>query len=518
MLAPVNCSRIGLIGFAGLASFPARHFGLIQRRSLRMSACRSTTSAAHENAVAKPNMPTRRRVLILAGPTAVGKSAVAMELASRLGGEIISADSVQVYKGLDVGSNKASPEEQATVPHHLLDVADLLSTYSAGNFFQAARQAVEDVASRNRIPIVVGGTMMYVRWFIYGRPATPPPAPDVVARVDAQISALNGDWNAGIALLAAQDAGRASALSQNDWYRLSRALQVAETTGGIGVSGMPLEGGAPSKTRDLRWKDLELDFRCIFLYTDRIPLNRRIDARCEHMILPVRSGMFDQRTRSFASERCDPRRSILVEVGHLLATRSLTACSQGGSPTRAIGYRQTIEYLLQRALSLMLDQCDANAAQASGNEDYDCVAQADSAVMAFRAYIEEFQQATRGYAKQQLKWFRKEPHFLWVRADDSAVSKIEEIYRDDENLFSARLENSAQEQEEIRSSMLLQGKQMKTYVSSREVITENSEAEWFAVDMSERMAKEISAALGRGEIADFLQSLARPDTSVGDQR
>jgi tRNA dimethylallyltransferase len=507
--------RFFCFGFPGL-SFLARRSSICRQQFMTMSAQKTfspeTSESVREEKTSKSQTFPRRRVLVLAGPTGVGKSAVAMELAARLNGEIISADSVQVYKGLEIGSNKASPKERACVPHHLLDVAELSSTYSAGNFYVASRTAVEDVASRKRTPIVVGGTMMYIRWLIHGRPATPPPDPDVVARVDAQIAALNGNWEAGIALVAAQDPARASVLFKNDWYRLARALQVVETTGGIGVSGMPLEGGAPNRHKEVSWKDLDHDFRCVFLYKNRFALNRSIDARCENMILPARCGMFDGDKNIFTLQDCDSERSILVEVALLLRSRSLIACSQGGSPTRAIGYRQTIEYLLDRAL-VTLDAQHSNLGSAGrAEEDYGKKTANSPAVHAFRAYVEQFQKATRGYAKQQLQWFRKEPSFMWLHSDGSAAETIEDLFQKDESTYSAYIGQMKTEQDSARQSMLLQGKKMKTYVSTRIVIAEDSEAERFAVELSERMAGEIAASLRQDEIVSFLESYERDDS------
>ena len=104
------------------------------------------------------------KVLVIAGPTAVGKSALALSLCERLGGEIVSADSVQVYRGLDVGSNKATAEEQVRVRHHLLDVVDPFDErFTAGRFVREADAAVDDIASRGKLPVVCGGTPLYLQ-------------------------------------------------------------------------------------------------------------------------------------------------------------------------------------------------------------------------------------------------------------------------------------------------------------------------------------------------------------------
>jgi tRNA dimethylallyltransferase len=110
-----------------------------------------------------------QRVVVLAGPTGVGKSAMAFRLCKALNGEIVSADSVQVYRRLDIGSNKPSAVEQSTHPHHMVDVFDPNEECTAGHFYVQAMDAVREILGRGRTPIVCGGTMMYLKWFVNGR-------------------------------------------------------------------------------------------------------------------------------------------------------------------------------------------------------------------------------------------------------------------------------------------------------------------------------------------------------------
>ncbi|KAH9310128.1 hypothetical protein KI387_038039, partial [Taxus chinensis] len=105
----------------------------------------------------------KRKVIVISGPTCVGKSSVALELAKRLGGEIISADSVQVYRGLDVGSAKALLRDRQCIPHHLLDIVHPAEEFSAGKYFSAAREVTTTVLGKGHVPIVVGGTGLYLR-------------------------------------------------------------------------------------------------------------------------------------------------------------------------------------------------------------------------------------------------------------------------------------------------------------------------------------------------------------------
>src|ERR1035438_6131131 len=115
-----------------------------------------------------PSSILHPRPLLLAGPTAIGKSDIAVLLAERLGGEIISVDSMQVYRGMDIGTAKPSPEERARVPHHLIDVVELTEQFDAAQFIALAHRAVADIQGRGRLPILCGGTGLYFKAFIEG--------------------------------------------------------------------------------------------------------------------------------------------------------------------------------------------------------------------------------------------------------------------------------------------------------------------------------------------------------------
>lgn len=424
--------------------------------------------------------PSRPKVLIITGPTAVGKSATALELCKTVDGEIISADSVQVYCHLDIGSNKATAVERAAVPHHMLDIADPANDdYTAGDFFRAARAATEDVLSRGRVPVVVGGTMMYVRWFIYGQPATPKAPEEAKLRVEEALKEVDGNWDKGIALLAGKDPKRAEVLSPNDWYRLKRALEVLETTG-TAMTDMPLRGGAPGAEGK---GQLDYDFRCVFLYGDRVRLNRRIDERCERMIFAT-GGDTEGRT------------SILREVCDLLKTRRLRVTST--APYRAIGYRQTILYLVGRALAVGLE-----GDLAEGGED-------KTSVDAFREYVSEFQSVTRGYAKQQMAWFRKDKRFQWVRFGEAdtvrAIKEILDMKGEDYNEF---VEGNEHIQHAIRNDIVTQGKEMKRYVTEMRWLEEDSLTEMKTVAMAEEYARELAEALHVEELKRIQETIRR---------
>jgi len=167
-------------------------------------------------------------LIVVVGPTAAGKTALGAELAGRLGGEVVSADAFAVYRGLDIGTAKPSVELRARVPHHLIDVADPRETYSAGMFTRDAAAAIAAIRGRGRIPIVVGGTLFYVRALLSGLFPEPPRVP----RLRAYLQSL---WRADRAAvrrwLALIDPEAAVRIGANDQQRLLRALEVGLAAG-----------------------------------------------------------------------------------------------------------------------------------------------------------------------------------------------------------------------------------------------------------------------------------------------
>ncbi|GAX75196.1 hypothetical protein CEUSTIGMA_g2640.t1 [Chlamydomonas eustigma] len=189
------------------------------------------------------------QVVIITGPTAVGKTAVALQLAKRLNGEVISADSVQVYRGLDVGSDKLPLSERQGVPHHLIDVREVQDEFSAGDFHDLARAAARDIIARGKVPIVVGGTGFYLRWFMQGKAQGPRTTPEAAQAVKAALvqawesetERLGVDelseevkWSVGVKLLEVwgdPDAAIRIGEEKNNYYRLERALALIHMTG-----------------------------------------------------------------------------------------------------------------------------------------------------------------------------------------------------------------------------------------------------------------------------------------------
>ncbi|KAM7498646.1 hypothetical protein LguiA_023060 [Lonicera macranthoides] len=270
------------------------------------------------------------KVIVISGPTGAGKSRLALELAKRLNGEIISADSVQVYRGLDIGSAKPSISEReivldkggfpeasltspfvpyqgvgkAEVPHHLVDILHPSEDYSVGQFFEDARQTTREILNNGRVPIVTGGTGLYLRWFIYGKPDVPKASPEIASEVQSELADLQRDWDWDTAVQLVVKAGDPSAesLAANDWYRLRRRLEIIRSSGSppsafqvpynsfrqpvdSRVTDCSLEiNSSPDDIQESKPKDLEYDYYCFFLSSNRLELYRSIDFRCEDML------------------------------------------------------------------------------------------------------------------------------------------------------------------------------------------------------------------------------------------
>lgn len=239
----------------------------------------------------------------LLGPTACGKSRLALELAARLPIEIVSLDSAQVYRGMDIGTAKPTRAERARVPHHLIDILDPDEAYSAGRFRIDALRALNDVLARDRIPLLVGGTMLYYRALVSGLDALPQADAATRAAVDAE--AAERGWPALHAQLARVDPKAAQRIAPNDAQRIQRALEVWRLTGKP-ISSLQTAAAAPLPFFLKTWA---------IMPADRALLHRRIAERFDAML---EAGLID-------------------EVRALRSRYRLTADSPS---MRAVGYRQ----------------------------------------------------------------------------------------------------------------------------------------------------------------------------------
>ena len=224
------------------------------------------------------NIPSQRpQAVLLFGPTAVGKTALTEQLFSK-GFEIINADSVQVYRGLDIGSAKPSAELQRLIPHHLVDIRDPWEDYSVGEFVSDADRIIHDVWKRGKTALVTGGTAYYFRHLLYGAPDTPKADASVRSAVAAEIADKGREW--AHSYLASVDPVSASRIPANDVYRVSRAIEVYR------ISGRPLSSFALSSE-----ERSDVDFTVIGLMRDKGELAVRIRDRVDQMFS---AGLYDE--------------------------------------------------------------------------------------------------------------------------------------------------------------------------------------------------------------------------------
>ena len=218
-----------------------------------------------------------RRLLVIVGPTAVGKTALSLYLAERLGGEVVSADSRLFYRGMDIGTAKPTPEERARVPHHLIDIADPDETVGLAEFKRRAEEAIAEIHARGRLPMLVGGTGQYVRAVVEGWvPPAVPPNPELRAELEAQ--ARREGAEALHARLASLDPEAAAQIDPRNVRRVIRALEVCLTT------GKPFS--AQRRRTPPPYPILQIG-----LTMDREALYARADARIEEM---VKAGLLDE--------------------------------------------------------------------------------------------------------------------------------------------------------------------------------------------------------------------------------
>jgi tRNA dimethylallyltransferase len=211
-------------------------------------------------------------LLVVVGPTACGKTELAVELAERLGGEIVSADSVQIYRYFDIGTGKPSADERARAPHHLSDALEPAEPMDAGRWVERAEAALLDVRSRGRVPIVCGGSFLWVRALLYGLVEAPPADP-VVRERHRELAEREG--RAALhARLAEVDEASARRLAPNDFVRVSRALEVHELTG-TALSAIQAQHG---------FRTARHEARLIGLRRSPAELDERIAARVRVML------------------------------------------------------------------------------------------------------------------------------------------------------------------------------------------------------------------------------------------
>ncbi|MCB9818627.1 tRNA (adenosine(37)-N6)-dimethylallyltransferase MiaA [Candidatus Nomurabacteria bacterium] len=173
-------------------------------------------------------MENKPKILVIVGPTASGKTSLSIELAKQFNGEVISADSRQVYKGLDIGSAKVTKEEMDGIPHHLIDIANPKDTYNASDFKREAEKAISDILSRGKLPIICGGTFFYIDALL-SKVSLPEVEPNEILRTELEEKSVAEL----LSILEKLDPVRASNIEKDNKRRLVRAIEIAETLGTV---------------------------------------------------------------------------------------------------------------------------------------------------------------------------------------------------------------------------------------------------------------------------------------------
>ena len=305
-------------------------------------------------------------VVAVVGPTASGKSALAVRLALALDGEVVSGDSMQIYRGMDIGTAKVTPEESGGIPHHLLDLRSPRESFSAAEYQALARQAIAEIAGRGRKPLLAGGSGLYIDSALYnyeyqaeGSGATV--RKEGPGRIRPNPGAEGTEHNpAGLwEKLKLADPESAGRLHPNDTKRILRALEYQR------IHGKPISRNKAA----LEAPALVFPAILIGLNLPREILYQRIDARVDRMM----------------------ETGLLAEVSVLRERGDLEADSQAG---QAIGYKQLIWYLDQK---ISLDQA-----------------------------VSAIKRESRRYAKRQLTWFRRNPRIVWLDADKMTFGGVAE--------------------------------------------------------------------------------------------
>lgn len=339
-------------------------------------------------------------VLVLVGPTASGKTDLLLELSTegRASGlpalEVVSADSMQAYRGMDIGTAKPGPDELGRLPHRLIDIRDPDEQYTAGDFVHLADEACSAISSAGRLPVVAGGTGFYVRNFIFGLPSSPAASPALREAVARDLEALGSE--ALRAELEAGDPGSAARIHANDLYRLTRAVEILRAT------GRPMADFAASSSPRGRYRFLPVE-----LSRPRGELARRIDARVDAMF-----------ARGLAAEV-----SALAERGY----------GPEAPGMKAIGYREFFVTRIRKAdprdvaESAQGGFSDIPGGSTSGSDNVpghgrgaedaaSCLRDLSPAGLA--AISEEIKLDTRQYAKRQETFFRGLPGLVRLEVED----------------------------------------------------------------------------------------------------
>lgn len=285
----------------------------------------------------------KQKVYVIAGPTASGKTALSLSVAEKLNCEIISMDSMQIYKRLDIGSAKPTTEEQARVRHHMIDILDPRENFSCADYVKMACECVDDIVSRGKIPLFVGGTGLYLDGLKYRNSYENYEKSEASLKYREELNSLYLQHGADYihAMLEEIDPESAAVIHKNNVKRVIRAIEICRETG-------MKKSEADSASRE---KETRFDMKTVVLY------------------YPDRNVLYD---------RIDRRVDMMIEDGLVAETRSLYEdgiLSGGNTASMAIGYKELLPYILGES---SLEECK-----------------------------DVLKRATRRYAKRQVTWFSR---------------------------------------------------------------------------------------------------------------
>lgn len=310
----------------------------------------------------------RPAAICLMGPTAAGKTDLALELCDALPCDIISVDSAMIYRGMDIGTAKPSAEELSLAPHRLIDICDPADRYSAADFRADALREMEAISRQGRIPLLVGGTMMYFKALLHGMADLP--SADQALRTELEAKAEREGWPALYEQLKALDPIAAEAIHPNNRQRVLRALEV------VLVSGRPISQA---------WAGNGAGSDVDYPYLTQWQADASPDLPYNVIQLSISPG-----NRSVLHDRIRLRFQKMLELGFIDEVRALRARGDlhSGLPSvRCVGYRQAWSWL-------------------DGDVDYE-------------TFVEKGIAATRQLAKRQLTWLRKWPDLHWIDSEAS---------------------------------------------------------------------------------------------------
>jgi len=249
----------------------------------------------------------KKKVIIIAGPTGVGKTSLSISIAKILNAEIISADSMQVYRGMDIGSAKATKDEQQQIKHHLIDIKDVAEDFNVFEYYRKAHRSCREILIKDKVPIVVGGSGFYIHAFIYGPPLGPPKDPIIRKQLEQQLKEMGPEVL--YERLQMLDYEYAKTITSKDKHKIIRALEIILITKNK-VSAIP----KPKIDQNPVY-----NYRLWFLYLPKDILYQKVNERCDEMI---KKGFIEEVRK-------------LKEMG----------LEKNYSAAQSIGYRQCLKYL-----------------------------------------------------------------------------------------------------------------------------------------------------------------------------